>query len=387
MKNKWLLIALIIIICSTNAYAEGVTPAKAEVEFTPNAQAYIPFKVTGYTQPEVTTDCPGYIRYNNDPKTNSDGSITFTTTLTLPSRMPRPGPTRCGVKISEGAPRTGSLIETRTELIASVTINSPYPGEYAKIALTANNANKGDPITFAISAENLGENAISNAQATVELTNEKGEKAATLLTETKDIAPRSATTLTKNLDTKDYQPGRYTATAKLPYEKREATDRKEFIIGSFYVDITSFTNKLETGKEEQFSINIENLWGNAIENTYADITLIDEGLNTAAELKTAATRLSPWEKNTLSTQINTTQFAPGKYQARITLTYGKGSTSKTGEVTLEPPKTEQEPLLEKITSAISNPITMATAISAIILIDMILIIRKKARKRRRRDGR
>lgn len=381
MKKKRFLIALIIIICSANACAEGITPAKAEVEFTPNAQAYIPFTVTGYSQPEVTTDCPDYVKYNNDQKTNSDGSITFTTTLTLPSKMPQPGPTRCGVKIREGAPRTGSLIETRTELIASVTINSPYPGEYAKIALTANNANKGDQVTFEVSAENLGENAISNAQATIELMNEKGEKVATLLTETKDIPPRSATTVTKKLDTKDHPPGRYTATAKLPYKKGEATDKKEFIIGSFYVDITSFTTKLETGKEEQFSINVENLWGNAIENAYADITLMDESLT--AELRTAAIKLSPWEKNTLSTKINTTQFAPGKYQARITLTYGKGSTTKTGEVTFELPETEQEPLLKKITSTLSNPITAATAISAIILIDMMLIIRKKARKKRR----
>lgn len=381
MKKKWFLVALILVICSANAYAEGVTPAKAEVEFTPNAKAYIPFKVTGYIQPEVTTDCPDYIKYNNDPTNNNDGSITFTTTLTLPSKMPQPGLTRCGVKIREGAPRTGSLIETRTELIAIVTINAPYPGEYAKIALTANNANQGDPIIFEISAENLGENAISNAQATIELTNEKGEKVATLLTETKDILPRSTATLTKEFDTKDYQPGRYTATARMQYKKGAATDKKGFIIGSFYVDIVSFTTNFETGKEEQFSINIENLWGNTIENAYADITLLNEGL-TAAELKTAATRLSPWEKGALSTEINTNQFAPGEYQAEITLTYGKGSTTKTGEVTFELPQTEQEPLIKKITNAISNPSIVAAAISAIILIDMILIIRKKARKKR-----
>ncbi|MFH1333018.1 MAG: hypothetical protein ABIH53_02155 [archaeon] len=376
MKKKWFLIALILITYSTNAYAEGVTPAKVEINFSPNLKIDIPYKVTGYNSPEITTDCPQYLKYNNNQVKNTDGT-TFTITATLPSKMPLSGQTECGVRIREGTPPTPALIDIRTELIASIKINTLYPGEYAQITLTANNANQGYPINFKVTAENFGEQEIKDTYATIELTN--GKKATIIKTAQTNILPQSNIELTKQLDTTEYEPGRYTATAKLPYQGGTATAEYEFIIGTFLVNLIAYPTEIEIGEIKPFDISIESLWGETIKNAYATIYVTNKNSEQIAELKTQATQISPWQKTTLNAKINTTQFTPGEYNIKITIHYDGETSSENGKLTLKLPSTESTPLLKKITGAVSNPITIATAISIIILIDMIWIIRKRSK--------
>lgn len=374
MRKSLILLLLTLILSSTEVYSEGITPGKVEVDFTPNAKAGIPFTVKGYEDINVETDCPE-LSYNNDATKQENGEITFTAALTLPSKQA--GPKECGVKVSEKTKTAEGLINTRIDLIASVTINAPYPGEYVLLDLVAHNANKGDPINFEITAKNLGDKTVKNAQATIELVKD-GEIKTTLLTDKADITSMGSAEYTKKFETSRYEAGRYKAIARLAYEDRTATDEEKFIIGTHLVEILTYPEEIEIGGMKQLSIGIESLWGKGIENAYAEITISNK--KQMAELKTASTTINPWEQTTLNTEINTSQFAPGVYNAKINIFYNDKISTETGQITFKLPEVPKKPIIARLKEAATDPISLAVLAIAIITADILWL---KTRKQKR----
>ena len=384
MKRGHLLLALLAIAAAQEAYAASIEPGKIEMDFAPNLKMAIPFTLTGYEQPHIETDCPEYLVYNNDAK-KQDGKVTFTITISLPDKKLTQGPTNCGVKASETVPKGQGLIQTKIDLIAAVIINSPYKGEYATIGLTASNANKGDPIFFTITAENMGDQPVKDAQAVIEIKSQNGQTAATLSTDKKDLMPGSTVTLNKKLDTKMYAPGKYRAIAKMGYGKGIATDETDFIIGEYAVGIVSHPKELEISSVTPFNIEIESMWGKPIDNIYSITTITNKSQAKIAEIRTASTALTPWERTTLSSEIDTANFKKGRYSMSINLFYGDKITTKSADILFTEPEKQKTGAMQRAKEIATNQKFLTGLIIAIVALDILWLITRK-RKRPHHQG-
>lgn len=374
MKKLAALLALSLVLLSINASAEGITPGKITINFIPNLKTTIPFIVTGYNDITVETDCQE-LAYNNDAEKNAEGKITFSTTLILPSRIN--GPKECGVKVKEASNKNAGIISAQVELISSVLINAPYPGRHIDLRLEANNANKGDPIIFKATANNLGDKKLEDAQVTLELIKD-GNPATTMQTEKKDIEQESSTEFTKEFDTTPYAYGRYLAIAKLKYDDKIAMDQKDIIIGALNLEIISYPEELETGNVEPFDIAIGSLWGKEIDDVYAAVSIANKYSQETA--KTKAINLMPWQQAILNANINTTSTKPGTYDIKITVFYQDKTTTKTGKILLKKPEQPKQPITQQIKNIAKNPIIISLLISLIVLADICWILKQKSKR-------
>lgn len=381
MKKLVLLLALSLVLSSITACAEGITPGKITINFIPNLKTTIPFIVTGYNEITVETDCPE-LAYNNDAEKNAEGKITFSTTLILPSKIN--GPKECGVKIKEATNKNAGVISAQVELISSVLINAPYLGRHIDLTLEANNANKGDPITFKATANNLGDKKLEDAQITLELIKD-GDPITTIQTGRKDIEPESSTEFITEFDTTQYTYGRYLAIAKLEYDGKIAMDQKNIIIGALNLEIKSYPQELETGKVEPFDILIDSLWGKEIDDVYATVSISNKYSEKIVDARTKAIKLMPWQQATLNANINTTLIKPGTYEIKITAFYQDKTTTKTGKILLKRPERPKQPLAQQIKSIAKNPIIISLLITFIVLMDICWILKQKSKKHQQRQ--
>jgi hypothetical protein len=376
IKKRFVLIALFAIFFVFNSFsvyaALGLGPAKREVNFAPNYEFSVDYILVGVPSNQklevyAKGDLSEYVEFD---KINLTGEDRFKATVKLPLNAEKPGPNELFIGVREVVEK-GAGIGARLAVEALITINVPYPGQYAEISLLLRNVNAGEPIPFVVKVNNLGKEDIL-ASANIEIYSGE-EKIETLNLGNKYIKTQTKENFAKELETGDYKPGPYKAVATVYYGKTAETEG-EFRIGTLLVDIINWTSEFEKGKINKFDIEIESLWNSKIDDIYAEVRITDDG-EIIDSFKTPSLSLKPWKKAVLKGYFNTEKVNSGPYKAEIKLFYEGETTEKIVDIRV---------VVSGLLASIKNNIIIIIVLAAILIVIIVVYFfwRKHGKKGR-----
>jgi hypothetical protein len=328
----WFLIVVGVFLCSEVFAISGVSPGGYEVDFEPNLSKSFEFSFIfdDYVKSELYVSGP-LSEYVTLDKEYLEGRGSVVAFLSLPAEVETPGLNVIRIGARQLA-KEGGGIEIVSDVGGIIKVNVPYPGKYLELEAIAPNANAGELVNISLKAYNRGKVSL-DVHPMIQIFNEV-EKVETLNSSHKRvIAPFKSETFYFLLDTSDYAPGNYTATALADYgEENLARDDDPFRLGEFRVAITNYSSSFERGKIGKFNVEVESFWNSPINDLYAVVYLLDQEF---VSFRTSSLSLGAWKKNTLVGFIDTTSVEEDTFMANITLYYGNATTSQVVALNLE----------------------------------------------------
>ena len=316
---------VIIILTKLGSAALGISPAKIEINFVSGLETSVTYNVVSDDpDKELEIYALGELgKYITLDKKKLSGGGGFTAKLKLPDSIEKPGKHQIYVGAREKADEELAPIGTAIAIQALINVYVPYPGKYAELTLTANNANVNEPINFELEIINRGKETL-NIQPKIEIYSGE-EKKETLVFQLRELASQETINLKKILNTSSYNPGEYRAVAIVDYGE---TARAEtgFKLGNLFVEIANYSRKIVNSGIQRFDVGVESRWNNKIEGVYAEVFI------NSISFKTPPATLEPWQKSVLMGFFNAGNFTEGKYPVNITVYYSGKSSNKLGEV-------------------------------------------------------
>jgi hypothetical protein len=332
-------ILLLIFIPLLNSVSAGIgiMPAINSFKFEPGKVIQIKFSVFTDSPDErlkmivggeLGEMLPDMVKFD---KEEMIGTGTFTATITMPDKINKPGRQLLAIGAKQIRQSTGG-IATSVGVMAAVYIMVPYPGKYAEINFNTKNVNIGEPAIFELQILSRGDESIFTRNK-IEISNENG------LIETLDLGDRpipreDEITIKKSLDTTNYKPGDYNATAVVQYESGIVRSSKKLRIGRLYVRIINFSQSIKKKGIQPYQIDIESLWNDDIENVKAEVYLTRENIK-ALDFVTPSVKLDPWQITSLIGYADTDKLELGKYDAEVKVVYSGNSTIQKGQIKVE----------------------------------------------------
>jgi len=295
------LFALIVI---SEVYAiVGVSPASYTVNFEPNLERTFSFGFIFDEGAESEVYTAGALtEYVTINKESLKGSGEVVATLKLPESIEQPGEHRIFIgakQIPSGTAGIGIVGNAR----GVIKVIVPYPGKYAEVIFEASNANAGEPVDFSVMIDNKGKEEL-DVGVSIEITDSSKEITETLDFENIIIPISGSEKLTRQLDTTNYKPGDYNATAIVRYGKESIEREAVFRLGELYVGISNYSAEFEKNKINKFEIEAESFWNDVINNLFANISI--KGYN--IEFLTPSIDLAPWTKSKLTGWVVTSEW-------------------------------------------------------------------------------
>lgn len=366
--KKGLMIVLFVMFnCYYISASLGISPAKLQVDFEPDAEFFVNFQIFGAESTQelyvyADGDLAEYVSFD---KTNIIGQEAFTAYIKLPNEAKKPGLNKLYIRVAENKSSSNGF-GTKLVIGALIIIKVPYPGQYAEIkSFQVNNKNENEPVSFSLVVENLGsENIYAGADINV-YSDEK-------IIDSFSFSQKAITTKTivgfEKIKEEGYSSGVYNATATFDYGKKLEISR-EFMIGQLFVDIVNWSENFIPGKMNKFNIDIESKWNNNINNIYAEVNVTKEG-ESVDFFKTPSVNLPQWGKATLTGFLNAETLETGKYESKIILYYEGKTTEKTVKINIGKPGLDWAVI--GIVSIIA-----ASVIILLLIIIIIIMLRKK----------
>ena len=330
---RWVFFLVVGIFLSSGVYAiSGVSPGGYEVDFEQGLSRSFEFSFMfdEYVKAEIYVSGP-LAEYVTLDKEYIEGRGSVIAVLSLPSEVKTPGVNVIRIGARQLAGDKGG-IEIVSDVGGIIKVNVPYPGRYLELEAVAPNANSGDFVNISLKAYNRGKVSL-DVYPMIQIFR-GGEKIETLNTSSKKvIAPFKSDKFYFLLNTSDYAPGDYTATALVDYgEENLARDDDSFKLGELRVAIINYSGKFESDKIDRFNIEVESFWNSPIQELYAVVYLLDQEF---VSFQTPSIPLGSWKKATLVGFLDTTPVKEETFMANITLYYGNKTTSQVVALKLE----------------------------------------------------
>jgi len=279
----------------------GVSPGSYEVDFEPGLSQNFTFDFIfdEGVNAEVYVS-GGLSEYVSLDKDSIVGGERVVATLNLPSNVNKSGlnEIRVGARqILEGEGGVGIVADVG----GLIRLEVPYPGKYVELELVVPNANAGDLVDLSLKAYNRGEETVDVALLIQIFMDEDVPYATDLMVEeikfdSVTIKPSEMEVFSTSLNTLDYSPGDYVATALGDYgEENLARGDNFFRLGELYVKILNYSKTFEEGGIERFSIEVESFWNNPINELYAEAILMKEKKSTKDATRSKRLSLSIWK--------------------------------------------------------------------------------------------
>lgn len=370
MRSKLVFLAIFLFIYIGFASAAlGITPAKREYTFTPNGEFEIQFEViSDNPNKQIDLYAQGdFAQYATLDKTRITGPGAFTVKVKLPPTTESYGKNYLYIGAKE-VPEEDRFISVAIDIKALVIINVPYPGKYIETSLSVGEGNQKDSLPVELLVKNRGTDDI-NANVHVNFYDSSGSLVYEMPFSPTLIKSGEDRPFRKMLDTTDFQPGVYLAEGVVDYGEIYRIN-STFRIGSLFLSVLNFTEKIPYGGIEPFEIYAKSEWNSPLSGVFADVDLSGEG--GTASFRTPAVDFAPWETKLISGFLETGKLAEGVYNANIVVHYGTGETRKEGNVVLY---------------SSSYALWIALSVGALVLILAILVFiilrRRKGKKKRR----
>ncbi len=315
MKKEMLLLFFIIFL-SDLALGLGISPAIVDINFAPGAEYEIDYLVYSEDpQQEIEAFLGGeLLEYASLSEKKLIGGGNFKVKIKFPDSIEKPGTHRIGVGVKE-LPSEEEFIGTVVQIHGVIRVNVPYPGRYAEIDLKVPDGNIDENIPVEVYVANKGKESI-NVNVNVRFFSEK-QQVYTMQFTPVSLEPTQDRYFRKFLNTNGFRAGDYVAEAVVNYGDEIRTN-KTFRIGSLFVNITNFTDKLPQGGIKKFFIDVESRWNGNLNNVYADVNISNS--TKTIGFRTPSVDLEAWGRKTLVGFLDTNSLE-GDYKTEILLYY------------------------------------------------------------------
>lgn len=363
MKKRafnFLLIVVLFILLAKEAYALGISPAIVELDFNPGEKVEIDYIVTADNIQQIRTfvkgDLAEYVKLSKDELT---GSGSFKALISLPPTLGKPGKHTISIGVEEVPGREGA-IGAVVRVIAVANVFMPYPGKYAEATLNIPDGNVGESIPVEVSVINRGSEGL-NVGVNVFIFDGNRNQAGSVPFSPEFISSGQEKIFKEFINTAGYKPGSYMAEAKIEYGEELALNRT-FRIGSLFVNISNFTQKLPKDGIQRFVINIESMWNDNIGEVFADVNISNDA--ESITFRTPSVKLNAWENKMLEGFLDTEELE-GEYDSEIVLNYLGGQTVANGKLKV---------------SKLSRAIVIVIVAAAIILLAALYLFIRNRKK-------
>jgi hypothetical protein len=335
-----LAILLALAIIPQNVQGIGVTPGRKTIDFSPNFEGTFKFTIVNNEHKQFNAliytegDLRDYVEVSKDLVvfTEKDESKQVEYTVKLPEKIEEPGDHWAKIVILEMPPEVKTL-EGQSQVLGAVAVihqvrvKVPYPGKFAKVEMSIEEAQPGEPVTFFVKVYNLGKEDIYKANAIIDILGPTNEKIATLETEEKGIESGMRDDFIASWMTEN--PGIYHAVATVNYDGKITTAEKNFAIGNLFIEVEGVTVKnFVLGGIAKFEIDVESKWNQRISNVYAEMKITDSKGDTIASFKSASIDIEPLQRATLYAYWDTEGVEKGAYDATLRLHYADKTTER-----------------------------------------------------------
>ena len=141
----------------------GISPAKQYVDFKPGMELEYNFNVYGDSEQKIEIYSAGefsdLVEFDKKELVGGGG---FNVKIKLPESIEKPGKHILLIGAREKTDGEEG-VATSVAVQAPIVIFVPYPGKYAEIIFTTNNANAGEPVKFEVTVSSMGEESITAA--------------------------------------------------------------------------------------------------------------------------------------------------------------------------------------------------------------------------------
>lgn len=352
---------MLFLFLPINVFALGIVPGKVIIPFSPFREETFTFEVFGPKSVKAETDCKDIITINRTIKASGDNRAKVLAHVKLPEKM-EPGITRCGIQISEFAEK-GQQVGVSVTLIAVVQIDVPYPGKYAKMSITAENVMPDQDLRIYTNIINLGTDDL-NAQADVIIKDYKNNTVKLKKTDQDVVRSKESKQFITLIMAGSLDSGKYLAKAIYDYGPEVLIAEAPFIIGQLNLELANYTKKIRAGTISPFEVTITSLWGNSLDNTFAEIKIYNNESQLIYGTKTHSTTIAPYSTEVISSFIDATNIEPGNYSAEIILKSNEKEFVNKGIIIVE-----EKTFINK--ELITSPYMFLLIIIAIIITDAV----------------
>lgn len=336
----------LMITCSIDVIAIGITPGRTTVDFEPGMKRTIPFSVINneHKDMKVVFRVEGAFAENIALEqaivdfSASDDIKEFHYIVELPDKIETPGAhitEIIAMEIPKEVNEKGYYVGATTAVATQFYVRVPYPGKYAEIKLTVVGGKDDEPVNFYVEVLNFGQEDILRAVARVDILGATNEVIASVQTEQKSIASKKRDELTATW-VPDVNSGVYHAVAVLEYDGKFARAEKNFNIGDLLLDII----QLEVGGYKNrgdiavFNMIVESKWNEKVTGAYAQTIINDNEGGEIANFNSAAVDVEPYQQQKMTAYWNTEEYwnrkdsKEGVYDGKIVLHYSGRTTEK-----------------------------------------------------------
>ena len=332
--KKFIFLILFILFIS-NVYALGLSPAKRNLDFKLGEEA-LKYTIINNEQRDIslsiyaTGELAEFISFSekNITMRGSEESKEFYAFLKIDNNF-KPGENNGKIIVEEFIPDISggeTRVYAKFRVISLIAVNVPYPDKYVDVDIELKGDNVGEPIEIIVNVKNLGKENLDSVQAFFDIY-ENNEKLESLETNKDNLLKGDTKQLFTKLETKNMQPGFYSAVAKIVYDQNEIELGKDFNVGEEYIKIFGYTKYFVENQVNRFEIDSENEWNQKLKNVYGEIKINDFNV-----IKTLSADFEPRERKILSTFWDTTRIGLGKYPVNISLFYSNKSTTELGDI-------------------------------------------------------
>lgn len=334
-------IAVLIVfsMVSVNAKAIGVTPGRKTVDFEPNLEGEVTFRILNNERKEFNAfvyaegDLKDYITSEKNivEFSETDDSKPFTYRFGLPENIEKPGDHWGRIVVMEmpaGMKEGEQVVMATTAVIHQLRLKVPYPGKYADLDLAIHEAEPNETVTFFVKVFNLGDEDIYKAFATIDILGPTNEKIAVI--ESGEIRVDSKKSGEIIVPWKaEVNPGTYHAVVTVNYDGKIARVEKNFGVGRLRIDVLDVKVKdFILGGIAKFEIEVENKWNQRISDVNAEMIMSNQEGDRIASFESASVDIEALQRSTLYAYWDTEGVEKGVYDARLVLHYADKTTEK-----------------------------------------------------------
>ncbi len=324
---KKLTALLIFLLVLPIVYSVGVSPAEAKINFKPNLETQITYRLRSNMNSamdvdlQLSGDLAEYATLSSNKVFLNPGEYgSVNVSLKFPEKIEKPGNHAIRFIATEST-GTGGPVGARGEVISPIEIFVQYPGKYAEASLDAKDAKLGKDAEFVVTVNNVGTEKINGAKAVIDIYN-GNEKVGSVATDEKPVDIYGSATLNAKWNTKGQKQGNYKAVATVQYDEKSTTAQDNFRIGILNVKIIDYTKEVYEKQVNGFNVEVQSEWNDPVENLFADVSVLN-GSYKLMTFSASEKTLSSWEIKNITGYLNTANLLVGSYKINIALSFNE----------------------------------------------------------------
>ena len=335
-----LILLILLVIASSTAAAFGVSPARKHYDYAPHIEGHFTIVNVDRQNADIIIvprgDLAEYVSLDQTVirMRSDDDRVRVEYTLQITEDAIDPGENTIDFYIlseSESRRVGDTMIATAMGIVSQAVINAPYPGTYIRARLDYDRQMKRAiiPIT------NLGSENIQELRADVSLIGPTNEIVASASSDTVSLTSQKMHELIISLP--EVESGTYLMRATITYDGRTKIEERTITHGNPQIAIQNIEiPDYYFGSISKVEVTVKSEWNEPIENAHALLEFYDTTSTRIGSARSSEETIPPFARETFDVFWDSSAFAPGTYDLKVTINYKDQSVERTFPTTLTP---------------------------------------------------